>query len=53
MSAKSFATSSMACCSSSPSVSSSTVELETDGDDESEAMETIAKLFADKFGEGE
>ena len=31
----------------------STVELETDGADESEAMDTIAKLFADKFGEGE
>ena len=31
----------------------STVELETDGEDESEAMETLAKLFADKFGEGE
>ena len=31
----------------------STVELETDGSDEAEAMETIAKLFADKFGEGE
>ena len=31
----------------------STVELEADGEDESEAMETLAKLFADKFGEGE
>ena len=31
----------------------STVELETDGADEGEAMDTIAKLFADKFGEGE
>ena len=31
----------------------STIELETDGADEAEAMETIAKLFADKFGEGE
>ena len=31
----------------------STVELETDGADEAEAMETIAKLFADKFGESE
>ena len=31
----------------------STVELETDGADEAEAMEAIAKLFADKFGEGE
>jgi len=31
----------------------STVELETEGADENEAMDTIAKLFADKFGEGE
>ena len=31
----------------------STIELETDGADEGEAMEAIAKLFADKFGEGE
>ncbi|HUP98734.1 MAG TPA: HPr family phosphocarrier protein [Usitatibacter sp.] len=31
----------------------STVELETDGADETEAMEAIEKLFADKFGEGE
>ena len=31
----------------------STVELEADGEDESEAMDTLAKLFADKFGEGE
>jgi phosphocarrier protein len=31
----------------------STLELETDGADEGEAMETIARLFADKFGEGE
>jgi phosphocarrier protein HPr len=31
----------------------STVELETDGADEGEAMDTIAKLFADRFGEGE
>ena len=30
-----------------------TVELETDGADELEAIEAIAKLFADKFGEGE
>ena len=30
----------------------STLELETDGADEGEAMETIARLFADKFGEG-
>jgi phosphocarrier protein HPr len=31
----------------------SSVELETDGADEAEAMATIEKLFADKFGEGE
>jgi len=31
----------------------STVELETDGADEAQAMEAIARLFADKFGEGE
>ena len=31
----------------------STVELETDGADEAAAMEAIAKLFADRFGEGE
>jgi phosphocarrier protein len=31
----------------------STVELETDGPDEAEALESLAKLFADKFGEGE
>jgi len=31
----------------------STVELETDGTDEAEAMATLEKLFADKFGEGE
>ena len=31
----------------------STVELETDGEDEQQAMEEIARLFADKFGEGE
>jgi phosphocarrier protein len=30
-----------------------TVELETDGADESDAMEAVARLFADKFGEGE
>jgi phosphocarrier protein len=30
-----------------------TVELETDGADEAEAMEAIARLFADKFGESE
>jgi phosphocarrier protein len=31
----------------------STVELETDGADENEAMEAIAKLFAERFGEAE
>ena len=31
----------------------STVELETDGPDEAEALEVLEKLFADKFGEGE
>jgi phosphocarrier protein len=31
----------------------STVELETDGADEADAMAAIEKLFADKFGEGE
>jgi phosphocarrier protein HPr len=31
----------------------SSVEVETDGADEAEAMATIEKLFADKFGEGE
>ena len=31
----------------------STVELETDGADEAEAIEAVARLFADKFGEGE
>ena len=31
----------------------STVELETDGPDEAEALATLEKLFADKFGEGE
>ena len=31
----------------------STVELETDGPDEVEAIDAIEKLFADKFGEGE
>ena len=30
-----------------------TVEIETDGEDEQAAMDTIEKLFADKFGEGE
>ena len=31
----------------------STVELETDGADEAAAMEALAKLFADRFGEAE
>ncbi|MEO5692184.1 MAG: HPr family phosphocarrier protein [Usitatibacter sp.] len=31
----------------------STVELETEGADEAEAMAAIVKLFADKFGEAE
>jgi phosphocarrier protein HPr len=31
----------------------STVELETDGPDEQEALDALAKLFADRFGEGE
>ena len=31
----------------------STVELETDGADEAQAMDAIARLFADKFGEAE
>ena len=31
----------------------STVQLETDGPDENEAMEAIERLFAEKFGEGE
>jgi phosphocarrier protein len=31
----------------------STVELETDGADESDAMDAVEKLFAEKFGEGE
>ena len=31
----------------------STVEIETDGPDEDAAMEAVAALFADKFGEGE
>jgi len=29
------------------------VELETDGEDEADAMREVEKLFADKFGEGE
>ena len=31
----------------------STVEIETDGPDEEAALQAIAKLFADKFDEGE
>jgi len=31
----------------------STVELETEGPDEVQAIDTIERLFADKFGEGE
>jgi phosphocarrier protein len=31
----------------------STVELETDGADEGDAMAALEKLFADKFGEAE
>ena len=31
----------------------STVLIETDGADEAEAMDTVVRLFADKFGEGE
>jgi len=31
----------------------STIVVETDGDDEQQALETILKLIADKFGEGE
>ena len=31
----------------------STVELETDGPDEQEALEAIAKLFAERFGEAD
>jgi len=31
----------------------STVELETDGPDEQQALEALEKLFMDKFGEGE
>jgi phosphocarrier protein HPr len=30
-----------------------TVELETDGEDEADAMSAIEQLIADKFGEGE
>ena len=29
-----------------------TVEIETEGEDEQAAMDTLEKLFADKFGEG-
>ena len=31
----------------------STVELETDGPDEAEALDALEKLFLDRFGEGE
>jgi len=31
----------------------STVELETDGPDEGEALDALEKLFLDRFGEGE
>jgi phosphocarrier protein len=31
----------------------SIVEIETDGADEAQAIDTIEKLFTDKFGEGE
>jgi phosphocarrier protein HPr len=31
----------------------STVELEADGPDEQEAIDTVERLFASKFGEGE
>ena len=31
----------------------STVEVETDGADETEAMAAVERLFADRFGEGE
>jgi phosphocarrier protein len=31
----------------------STVELETEGPDEAEAIDTVEALFRDKFGEGE
>ena len=31
----------------------STVELETEGPDEAEALDSLERLFADKFGEGE
>ena len=31
----------------------STVELETDGPDEAEALDALEKLFRDRFGEGE
>jgi phosphocarrier protein HPr len=30
-----------------------TVEIETDGPDEADAIDAIEKLFTDKFGEGE
>jgi len=31
----------------------STVELETDGPDEAEALDALEKLYLDRFGEGE
>jgi phosphocarrier protein HPr len=31
----------------------STVELETDGPDDAEALDALEKLFLDRFGEGE
>jgi phosphocarrier protein len=31
----------------------STVEVETEGPDEADAMAALEQLFADKFGEGE
>ena len=31
----------------------STLQLETEGEDEAEACDALEKLFADKFGEGE
>ena len=31
----------------------STVEIEADGEDEAAALDSLEKLFADKFGEGE
>jgi len=31
----------------------STIEVETEGPDEAEALDSLERLFADKFGEGE